>query len=232
MSTVVVTGANRGLGLEFCRQLLARGDRVFAACRKPGRATELNRLAFDHPGRLHVQPLDLARPESIAAFAAELALSTDRLDLLVNNAGVLPEGERYGALEARCLHESFATNAAGPLLLTQALTPALENGAPSRVLNLSSDLGSLAQTTRFGTPSYAMGKAALNMATRQMAFELAGRGIVCVAVNPGWVRTDMGGARAPLEAAESVASLLALAGRLGPAQAGGLFERDGSVLAW
>src|SRR5690606_620425 len=150
-----VTGANRGLGLEFTRQLLAAGHRVVAACRQPGRATALNALAGEHPGRLHVLPLDLAAPKSHAELARELPLvlgDDGRLDLLLNNAGVLHSGERFGRLEAAGFEDSFRTNALGPLLLVQALASRLADGA--RVANLSSELGSIGSTTRFGTPSY------------------------------------------------------------------------------
>src|SRR5687768_7785261 len=125
----LVTGANRGLGLEFVRQLLARGDRVVATCRHPGKATALNALAGEYPGRLHVLPLDVSDQKSIAGLVRELPLLDDgdgdgaRLDLLVNCAGVLHSGERFGSVAAATLEDSFRTNAMGPLLLTQALAP-------------------------------------------------------------------------------------------------------------
>ncbi|HET7797795.1 MAG TPA: SDR family oxidoreductase, partial [Nevskia sp.] len=208
MQRVLVTGANRGLGLEFAQQLLARGARVIAACRQPGRALKLTELAAAHPGHLHVLPLDLARERSIAGLAHEAGMLTDRLDALINNAGVLVSGERYGELAAKAFAETFATNVIGPLLLTQALTSLLEHGDAARVVNLSSDLGSHADTLAFNTPSYAISKAALNMVTRLTAAELGPRGITVISLNPGWVRTDMGGARAPLAANESVAAML------------------------
>jgi len=126
MQRVLVTGANRGLGLEFVQQLLARGARVIAACRQPGRALKLTELAAAHPGHLHVLPLDLARERSIAGLAHEAGMLTDRLDALINNAGVLVSGERYGELNTKAFAETFATNVIGPLLLTQALTSLLE----------------------------------------------------------------------------------------------------------
>lgn len=229
----LVTGANRGLGLEFVRQLLAAGAHVVAACRQPGRATTLNGLAGEHPGRLHVLPLDLAEPRSHVELARELPLvlgEDGRLDLLVNNAGVLHSGERFGHLEAAGFDDSFRTNATGPLLLTQALAPRLADGA--RVLNLSSQLGSIAQTTRFGTPSYAMAKAALNMATVLMAQALSERGIVVVAASPGWARTDMGGSGADLEPATPVAGLLRLAVELGADDSGRFLDWTGEDLPW
>uniref|UniRef100_UPI002623BA10 SDR family NAD(P)-dependent oxidoreductase n=1 Tax=Thermomonas sp. TaxID=1971895 RepID=UPI002623BA10 len=129
--TAVVTGANRGVGLEFTRQLLARGDRVVASCRHPGKATELNALVGHHPGRLHVLPLDVASPDSRAAFLAELPLALGeeaRIDLLINNAGVLHSGERFGQLQQATLEDSLRVNAIAPLLLAQALAPLLRDG--------------------------------------------------------------------------------------------------------
>ena len=229
----LVTGANRGLGLEFVRQLLAARSHVVATCRQPGKATALNTLAGEHPGRLHVLPLDVAAPKSQAELARELPLvlgDDGRLDLLVNNAGVLHSGERFGQLTLPNFEDSFRVNAAGPLLLTQVLAPLLTDGA--RVLNLSSDLGSIGTITRFGTPSYSMGKAAQNMATVLLANALADRGIVVVALHPGWVRTDMGGEGGELEPADAVAALLRTAAGLGPADSGRFLDRNGEPMSW
>lgn len=229
----LVTGANRGLGLELTRQLLAAGSRVVAACRHPGKATALNTLAGEHPGRLHVLPLDVAEPKTHAELARELPLvlgDDGRLDLLVNNAGLLHSGERFGRLTLANLDDSFRTNAAGPLLLTQALAPLLADGA--KVVNLSSQLGSIASTTRFGTPSYNISKAAQNMATALMARALAERGIVVIAFNPGWVRTDMGGKDAELEPAQAMAGLLRVAEGLGPDDSGRFLDWQGDSVPW
>lgn len=229
----LVTGANRGLGLEFVRQLLAAGSHVVATCRHPGRATALNTLAGEHPGRLHVLPLDVATPKSQDELARELPLvlgEDGRLDLLVNNAGVLHSGERFGRLGLANLEDSFRTNAAGPLLLVQALAPLLAGGA--RVANLSSELGSIGATTRFGTPSYNMSKAAQNMATVLLAHALRERGIVVVALHPGWVRTDMGGEGASLAPAESAAGLLRAIAGLAPDDSGRFLDWRGRPLPW
>ena len=232
MVQAVVTGANRGIGLELCRQMLARGDRVTAGCRKPGRALELNRLAFEYPGHLHVLPLDLDKPASIAEFAREAATLCEALDVLVNNAGVSPNGEAFGKLALDDLALAFTTNTAGPLLLTQALAPLLERAPGARVMNLSSNLGSIALCEAFYTPSYCISKAALNMATRLSALALLPGGVTVFAVNPGWVKTDMGGARAPLPVEESVADLVALLDRADTTFSGRFVERDGTEVPW
>ena len=232
MQRILVTGANRGLGLEFVRQLLARGERVFATCRQPGKAPALTALAAAHPGHLHVLPLEQSSERSIAAAAREATALTDGLDTLINNAGVLVSGERYGTIAAKSLSASFATNVAGPLLLTQALSPLLENGKDSKVMNVSSRVASLALTTAFGTPSYAISKAGLNMVTRQLAATLSARGVTVFCVSPGWVSTDMGGAKAALTPHDSVAGLLKVLAAATLATAGHFLDYSGAEIAW
>lgn len=229
----LVTGANRGLGLELVRQLLAAGGHVVATCRQPGRATALNTLAGEHPGRLHVLPLDVAAPKSQDELARELPLvlgEDGRLDLLVNNAGVLHSGERFGQLGLANLEDSFRTNAVGPLLLAQALAPLLADGA--RVANLSSELGAIGATSRFGTPSYNISKAAQNMATVLLAHALRERGIVVAALHPGWVRTDMGGEGASLAPSEAAAGLLGVIAGLQAGDSGRFLDWRGRPLPW
>ena len=243
--TALVTGANRGIGLEFVRQLLARGDHVVAACRHPGKASALNTLAGEHPGRLHVLPLDVADAKSRASLLHDLPLvlgDDGRIDLLLNNAGVLHSGERFGHVEQAMLDDSLRTNAIGPFLLAQALVPLLcdvapghadDTGSPRTVIaNISSQLGSIANTTRFGTPSYAISKAAQNMASAQLAQALAARGIVVLSLHPGWVQTDMGGEKAPDAPADVVAGMLRLIDAATPAQSGGFFDWRGEALPW
>jgi NAD(P)-dependent dehydrogenase (short-subunit alcohol dehydrogenase family) len=228
----LVTGANRGLGLEFARQLLARGERVVATCRHPGKATALNALAGEHPGRLRVLPLDVAAPRSIAELANELPLLDEALSLrlLVNCAGVLHSGERFGAIDPAIVEDSFRTNAMGPLLVTQALAERLADGA--KVANVSSVLGSIASLARFGSPSYDISKAAQNMATALLAKALAPRGIVVLALHPGWAQTDMGGDNATVPVADAVAGLLRVIDGAGPADSGGFRDWRGETLPW
>ena len=237
MPTALVTGGNRGLGLALVRALLARGDRVVAACRHPGRATDLNRLTGEHPGRLHVLPLDVTDPKSQAELARELPLvlgtqdgPSGRIDLLVNNAGVLHSGERFGKVDARNLEDSFRTNAMGPFLLTQALAPLLADHA--KVANLSSQLGSIAGVNRFGTPSYNISKAAQNMATALLAQALVERGIVVLALHPGWVQTEMGGEDATVTAKDAAEGLLRVIDGAGRDDSGRFLDFRGGTLPW
>lgn len=230
MLQALVSGANRGLGLEMTRQLLVRGDRVVAACRHPGRALDLTRLAGEHPGRLHLIPLDLMDTRSIDELVRETNALDLRFDLVVNNAGMLVEGERFGEIEGKSLRDSFAVNAEGAFLLTQALASRLAESA--KVVNLSSTLGSIARTDSLYSPSYAMSKAALNMATRLLAIALRDQGVIVVAVSPGWVRTDMGGAGAPLKPEASVASMLRVIDHLKPSDSGRFLAQTGETIAW
>ncbi len=226
----LVSGANRGLGFEMTRQLLARGDRVVAACRQPGKALALTRLAGEHPGRLHVLPLDLADARTIVELARGVGALDLDIDLLVNNAGLLVEHERFGSIEPKSLRDSFAVNAEGAFLLTQALNPHLADGA--KVVNLSSTLGSIASTSSLYSPSYAMSKAALNMATRLLSIALAERGIIVIAISPGWVRTDMGGAGAPLRTAASIEMMLRVIDHLKRPDNGRFLSHNGETIPW
>lgn len=232
MSQFLVTGANRGIGFGFVQQLLARGDRVIAACRHSGRASDLNRLSGEYPGHLKVLPLDVAEPRSIAELVREVEMLDLRIDVLINNAGMLIPGEAFGEVQAKSLVDSFATNAMGPFLLTQALAPRLADDG--KVVAISSGLGSIARTSRFGTPSYDISKAALNMAMRLLGHALGERRIAVLALSPGWVKTDMGGEKAELEPSRSVADMLGVidALRFDADAVGRFLSHSGEELPW
>ena len=229
----LVTGANRGLGLEFVRQLLARGERVVAACRQPGKAVALNALAGEHPGRLHVLPLDVADETSRTAFARELDLvpgGDARIGLLLNNAGVLHSGERWGQVRGAVLEDSLRTNAVGPFLLTQLLASRLADGG--KVAFLSSIMGSIGSRREFRSPSYCASKAALDMLAVQAAHALAARAIAVAVLHPGWVQTDMGGAGADVAPPDAVAGLLRQIDAADPSQPLQLRDWRGEAIAW
>ena len=235
MSVVLVTGAGRGLGLELARQLAARGDTVLATVRNPDRADALRALEGD----VRIITLDVSSTDSIAAAAAQVAEQTDHLDLLINNAGInsrgVPAGQgnvRFGQLEPAGILRMVEVNAIGPLLITQALADLLAAGGGGRVLSVSSWLGSIQRKQSGGNYGYCASKTTLNMLMRAAAFDLVGRGIVCVVANPGWVATDMGGSRARLTPEQSVAGLLRLTDNLTPDHAGRFFQWDGSEHPW
>jgi NAD(P)-dependent dehydrogenase (short-subunit alcohol dehydrogenase family) len=240
MRRVVVTGGNRGLGLEFTRQLLAAGDEVVATAREPKKADDLAKLVATSGGRGTVVRLDVSDPAAISAAALRIGERFDAVDLLINNAGIWtapgqPERGSGGPLvdlRPEPVLEVLRVNALAPLLVTQALAPRLAAASTAVVANLSSGLGSIERTSGRGNIAYAMSKAALNMLTRQLAAELAGQGTAVVAMSPGWVATDMGGASAPLEPAESGDGLLAVLGALTPAQSGSFLDHTGAALPW
>jgi len=232
MQRCLVTGANRGLGLEFTRQLLERGARVLACCRDPAHADDLIALHETHPDDLIVHALDVADPAAINSLPAAAARHLQRLDLLVNNAGVLVSGERFGNVTAESLMHSYAVNAAAPLLITQALSPLLLHGHKPRVLCVSTQLASIAQASSFRTLSYAMSKAALNMAVKRLAAELGPRGIVVMAFHPGWVKTAMGGASATLAPQTSAQAMLAIIEHASADDGGKFLAYDGAPLPW
>lgn len=232
MRYVFLTGSNRGLGLEFARQLLERGDWVFATCRHPDQAKALRTLQQQFPQRLRVAALDVSDEEAIARVAAEAAAETDRLDVLINNAGVLHRDDHLGNLRQAPLMHAFAVNAVGPLLLTQALLPLLRKGRRPVVFNLSTQMGSLTLKNYGGYYSYSASKAALNMFGRALAADLRPEGVIVVLVHPGWVRTDMGGSQAPLDPPRSVAGMLALLERLTPEDSGRFLTWEGKEHPW
>ena len=240
MRRVVVTGANRGLGLEFTRQLAAAGDEVVAGARQPKKADELHKLADTSDGRVTVVGLDVGNPADIGAAALHIGERFDAVDLLINNAAIwtapgIPERASSGPLadlRADAVVEVLRINAVAPILVTQALAPCLAAAERAVVVNLSSWLGSIRGATNRGNLAYAMSKAALNMLTGRLAAELAGQGTIVVSMSPGWVATDMGGPSAPLEPPESVKGMLNVVDALTPAQSGSFLDHAGAVLPW
>lgn len=209
MERILVTGANRGLGLEYVRQYAARGERVFATCREPEGADRLHALAAEHPRHIDVLSMDVAERDSIDAAVARIAADGDgSLDVLVNNAGLSPRGEELSNLDADTMLAVLAVNAVAPVILAQRCHPLLTRAQRPRIANMSSAMGSLAKKDYGRHYSYASSKAALNMLTRAAAHDLAEDGIIVVALHPGWVQTDLGGPQATLSPRESVQGLI------------------------
>jgi NAD(P)-dependent dehydrogenase (short-subunit alcohol dehydrogenase family) len=230
---IVLTGANRGLGLEFTRQWIARGDRVFALERSRTPSESLARWRKEHPEQLFVESCDVTMDDDVMRAVQAIDRTFGAIDLLVNNAGTY--GSRSGPMEEVDLEEmykTFGVNALGPIRLTRRVRPLLRRGERPAVVNISSLMGSIEDNTSGGSWAYRTSKAALNMVTRNMGHDLAGDGIVCVALHPGWVRTDMGGEAAPLTPEESVGAMIATIEGLSPDQSGKMLDRDGRCLPW
>jgi NAD(P)-dependent dehydrogenase (short-subunit alcohol dehydrogenase family) len=220
MATALVTGANRGIGLELCRQLAARGDQVIAVCRKAG--PDLDKL-----GVRVEQGVDVADADSVKALARRLEGVS--LDLLVNNAGVLGH-EGLDHLDFEAIRRQFEVNALGPLRVTAALLPLLSKG--SKVAIVSSRMGSIADNSSGGSYGYRMSKAAVNAAGRSLANDLAMRGIAVVILHPGFVRTAMTGHNGMVDPPESARGLLARIDELGLESTGRFMHMSGEELPW
>jgi len=226
---IVITGANRGIGLELVRQYLARGDSVHAGVRTLERSGGLADLAASSGGRLRIHACDVADESSVRAFAATV---TEPVDVLLNNAGVRSRPDELQGFDAEDVTRTFQVNAVGALRVTGALLPMLRRARGARIANLSSGLGSIADNSWGGAYGYRMSKAALNMASRSLAHDLREDGIIAVALSPGWVQTDMGGSEAPTPVSESAAGLIALIDRLTLEDSGGFFGFQGERIAW
>jgi NAD(P)-dependent dehydrogenase (short-subunit alcohol dehydrogenase family) len=222
--TVLVTGANRGLGLEFAKQYRAAGWNVIGTARKPQDADELRATGAE------VVQLDVADAKSVASLAADL--SGRSLDMLINNAGVGGRTESLEQVDFGEVARVFAVNTLGPMRITQALLPNLRAGSRKTVVSITSNLGSLEQNTSGHYYGYRESKAALNMFTRSLAAELKGEGFTCIVMSPGWVRTGMGGDAAPLSPEQSITGMRGVIDKLTPADTGKFYRYDGSIVPW
>ena len=220
MPRAIVTGANRGIGLELCRALSARGYEVMALCRKPN--AELYALPVDvYDG------YDVTDEQAMQDFAATIA--PESVDLLINNAGIL-ESVPLDRLDLESIRRQFEVNALGPLRVTASLLPALKAGA--KIALLTSRMGSIADNESGGSYGYRMSKSALNAAGASLARDLKSRDIAVAILHPGWVKTDMTGNSGLIEATEAVAGLLARIDELNLANSGTFWHSNGEVLPW
>ncbi len=226
---ILITGANRGLGLEFAKQYARRGDRVFAGSR--------NGDPVDAPGTVPVR-LDVADEKSIDAAHSAIGREIDALDLLINNAGIYStvggrfSGETFGSLTADEAAAIFRVNSIGPMLVAQRFTDLLSRGANPKLANVSSGYGSVSRNDGHFPHHYSASKAALNQYMRSYAADAAKLGITVVILSPGWVRTDMGGRNATLSPEESVSGMVRIIEEITPRQNSAWFNYDGQPVAW
>lgn len=231
MPTVLITGANRGLGREFARQYGAAGWRVIATCRDPAASD----LAGDFDGEVH--RLDVADAASVAALRD--AMSGEAIDLLLNNAGVYgPRDSNLGRIDYDAWEDVLRINVLAPIRVAEALADSVGRSQQKRMAFISSRMGSIADNdprrgyAGGGEYIYRSSKTALNMAVRSLSIDLPDRDITCLLFHPGWVRTDMGGPSAAIDAKSSVAGMRAVIERATAADNGGFFNYDGTEIAW
>jgi NAD(P)-dependent dehydrogenase (short-subunit alcohol dehydrogenase family) len=220
MSTVLITGANRGIGLEFARQYAADGWDVIATAREPDKADELNQLG------LRVEQLDNRHLDAVAALGRRI----DQLDLFIANAGTMQPRETETPDDARAWADMLVTNCIAPYLLAKSVLRQVA-AAKGKLIALTSGMGSIAESSGGYVP-YRTSKAALNMAWHSLAAEAERSGVVAAVIDPGWVKTRMGGAGAPTPPEQSVGDMRALIDRLGPDDSGAFLKRDGSRHDW
>jgi len=231
MPSALITGANRGLGLEFSRQYFADGWRVYAACRDPASASELRRLAAGSDDKLRILAMEVTDSASIHAAATQL--DGQAIDLLLNNAGIIgPRGQTIGNIDYEAWANVLAVNTMGPMRVSEAFVEHVARSEQKLIVTLTSGMGSIADNTSGGSILYRSSKAAVNMVMRSLAIDLAPRGITCVVINPGWVRTDMGGMNATLDPSESISRMRRVIATLGPELSGKFFNHTGREYPW
>ncbi len=225
----VVSGANRGIGLELTRLLIAGGAKVYAGARSPMKATELRELESENHDSLAIRILDVASDDSVLNFRNQVQESG--IDLLINNAGIyLDADQSLESLESEMILKSFNVNTVGPARLTQIFLPLLRRSRQARVANISSQMGSIADNTSGGSVAYRMSKTALNMFTKCLAMEETE--IISVCLHPGWVQTEMGGKNASVTIEHSAAGLLKVIFEATENESGNFIRFDGKEAPW
>ena len=230
MKTVLITGANRGIGLEHTRSFAAKGWQVFATARSPSNADELNALAASHADRVTVLTYDAADPEAPAALKSVLGHTP--IDILLANAGASTgRSQTFGSFDVDDTLDLIRVNSLAPLKLVEALADNVANSEGKLIAFQSSQLGSIGNSSG-GRYAYRISKTALNMVAKCVSADLSSRGVIVVALHPGWVKTRMGGSGAPLTVEQSVAGQQRLFDRLSVADSGHFFNYDGTELPW
>jgi NAD(P)-dependent dehydrogenase (short-subunit alcohol dehydrogenase family) len=226
----LITGANRGIGLELTRQLLARGEHVDATAREPEASADLKALGPASGGRLRIFRCDVGSDSSVRELGA--ALGDTAIDVVINNAGIMGEMASLEKMDLASALHTIDVNAFGALRVSRAALPMVRRGQRKCLVHITSGMGSIGDNSSGGAYGYRMSKAALNMASKSMSVDLAHEGIVSVVVNPGWVQTDMGGSGAPLPVETSAGNIIALIDRLKMSDTGSFFNHTGKKFEW
>ncbi|TDJ61950.1 MAG: SDR family oxidoreductase [Proteobacteria bacterium] len=230
-STILITGANRGIGFELTQQYAEAGWRVIACCREPEKAQALDGVRSDHGEQVSIHRLDVTKSEPIKALVT--SMEDTPIDILLNNAGIY--GQRDASLgnidEDRWL-ETFRVNTIAPIKVMETFIDVVAASKRKVFATITSKMGSIADNTSGGSYVYRSSKAALNAAMKSAANDLEGRGISVVVIHPGWVQTDMGGPSALLSVEQSAKSIRELLGRVSIEDTGKFFNYDGTVIPW
>ncbi len=230
MNAALITGANRGIGLAFAQSYAKDGWRVFATCRIPAKAKELDKLAAGSGGRVTVHALDVADGKAINALGQ--ALRAESIDVLLNNAGVYDPSPSFGRTDYDAWEHVFRVNTMAALRMAEAFVEQVARSDKKLMAGISSGMGSIADNGSGGYYAYRTSKSALQMVMRSLAMDLAPRGIVAVAMNPGWVKTDMGGPGGTLSPEESARRMRAVFDKLTPNDSGKFWHHTGKEFPW
>jgi NAD(P)-dependent dehydrogenase (short-subunit alcohol dehydrogenase family) len=231
MATVLITGSNRGLGLEFCRQYAEQGWHVIACARNPDDAFDLNKLAGRH-SNVQLESLDVADFSQIDALSWKL--EEQPIDVLINNAGIYPDcgSNGFGKLDYQAWTNAFIINTEAPLKMAEAFLPQLMRGNKKLIANVSSLMGSMADNGSGGSIFYRSSKAALNAAMKTLAIDLKNQSVGVLIFHPGWVKTDMGGPNALIDTETSIAGMRKLIDNFSLDQTGSFVKYDGMPMPW
>ncbi len=231
MPSVLITGTNRGIGLELVRQYLTEGWQVYATARDPENSTELQQLLTDHPNLLHIYPLDVTDNEQRLSLAEHL--KGIPLDILINNAGVYGQYDAYfGNTDEDMWLDAFRINTIAPMKLMELLVNNIALGDMKIIASMSSKMGSMDDNGSGGSYVYRSTKAALNAIMVSAARDLKSSGISSIILHPGWVRTDMGGPNGEINTKESAERLRAILASVSIENSGNFYDIDGSIIPW
>lgn len=227
---VVITGANRGLGLEFCRQYLDGGAKVYACSRSPEKAAALLELKQSYGEALEIVPLDVSNPIMLANLSYVIE---EPIDILINNAGIYgPKGLAFGEYKADDWAEVLKINTIAPMMIAQTLAEKVAASNEKKIVLISSKMGSIADNQKGGSYIYRSSKAAINAVGKTLAIDLADQGVKVAIVHPGWVQTDMGGPSGLIDAKTSITGLCEVIENLNDRNSGGFFNYDGTQIPW
>ena len=236
MKNILITGSSRGLGSEFAKQYLEKGDKVIATCRNPSTAKDLLELQTLYPDHISIIQLDVADEEGRNRVYDKIESEFGSLDVLINNAGIISGNEEksssLGEIHKENFGKVFLVNSISPLLMSERFLSLLEKGKDSKIINISSQNGSIALRNVGGKYSYAASKAALNMITKILSNDLREKGIVALAIHPGWLKTDMGGPNAPLEKEEPISMIIDLIENADINSTGKFLDWKGQEVPW